>query len=76
MSAHGCTGGCNQGRTLCDCELSLDVAPDADRVIAPPPAPKPINHRARAAYWALAVAAALYMGVVALLRLAGARSLT
>lgn len=27
----GCSGGCNQGRTACDCELACDVAPDADR---------------------------------------------
>jgi hypothetical protein len=72
--SHGCNAGCYPND--CECELDCDIAPDADRVIAPPPAPKPINHRARAAYWALAVVAALYMGVAALLKLAGARSLT
>ena len=33
----GCTGGCHQGDLPCDCELSCDVAPDANRVIQPPP---------------------------------------
>ena len=30
-----CTGGCQQGRARCDCELANDVAPDPDRTFAP-----------------------------------------
>lgn len=70
----GCGGACNQGRAACDCELSLDVHPDAERVIAPPPAPVPPNHREIAKRWALAVAAAAYLAMAALLRLFGAQS--
>ena len=71
---HGCGGTCNQGRAPCDCELSLDVHPDADRVIQPPiPEPEP-NYRARAHYMALAVVAAVYLGLALLLKLCGSRS--
>lgn len=74
MTSHGCGGACNQGRAACDCELSLDVHPDAERVIAPPPAPARPNHRAVAHRWALAIAIALYLALAALLRMFGARS--
>lgn len=45
-----CTGGCLGGRQPCDCvtgmtELSCEVAPDAARIIAPPP---PLSDDARA----------------------------
>jgi hypothetical protein len=32
----GCNGGCHQGDCACDCELSLSIAPDDQRVIAAP----------------------------------------
>lgn len=32
----GCGGECNQGRSACDCELSSDIAPDANRRIPAP----------------------------------------
>lgn len=71
---HGCGGACNQGRATCNCELSLDIAPDADRVIQPPkPAPAP-NHRARAHQLVLAIVITLYLALAALLRFMGARS--
>lgn len=76
-----CTGFCRGGRAPCncatghvDCELANDVPPDDKRVIQPPPAPLKPNHRASAARWALAIAVALYLVLVGLLKLAGARS--
>lgn len=43
----GCSGGCEQGDQPCDCELACDIAPDAYRVIAPPP---PLDDSTRARF--------------------------
>lgn len=56
-------------------DFDRDVHPDAYRTIAPPPAPRPLNHRASAARWALVIALALWLGLALLLKLCGARSL-
>ncbi len=72
----GCTGGCEQGRCICDCELSLDVAPDDKRVIAPPTrTPEDDAYRVAAMRWATAVGTTLWLGLAALLRLMGAESI-
>lgn len=73
---HGCTGGCHQGDLACDCdtELSLDVAPDAARVIQPPIlTPEDLAYIARVRRWALVVATAGIALLAALLELFGAR---
>ncbi len=72
----GCTGNCDQGRCICDCELSLDVPPDDKRVIAPPArTPEDDAYRVAALRWAAAVGAALWLSLAALLRLMGAESI-
>lgn len=76
MNAHGCTGGCEQGDLPCDCELSLDIHPDAYRVIR-----APIRTRSEQEQflfwrrWSKLIAMASVAALVALLKLAGARSL-
>ena len=73
-----CTGGCHQGRSVCDCdtELALDVHPDAERVIR-----APIRTRSEQEQymfwrrWSKLIAAASIAALVALLKLAGARSM-
>lgn len=69
---NGCTGNCNQGRA-CDCELSCDVAPDAERVIAPP-VRTPEDHAAiaRIRRWAIARALGAIGLLAALLEFFGA----
>lgn len=76
--SHGCTGsGCHQGRTpeACDCELSLDVAPDHERVIR-----APIRTRTEQEQylfwkrWSKLFAVAAIAALVALLKLAGAQA--
>jgi hypothetical protein len=70
----GCTGGCHQGRGACDCdtELACDVAPDADRVIAPPP-PLPEDVRSRLKRRALFLSALGFGALAGLLEAFGAQ---
>lgn len=71
----GCTGGCHQGTLACDCELSLDLAPDYARVIRAPIRTRTDQER----YdwhrrWSKLIAVAEIAVLVALLKLFGARS--
>lgn len=74
----GCAGNCHQGRGVCDCdtELALDVHPDAERVIRAPI----LNRTDRERFefwrrWSKLIAMASIAALVALLKLAGARSM-
>jgi hypothetical protein len=68
----GCTGGCQQGDQPCDCELACDVAPDADRVIAPPP-PLSDDMRARMNRKATVIGVALFALLAALVGISDPR---
>jgi hypothetical protein len=70
----GCTGGCHQGRGACNCEteLACDVAPDADRVIAPPP-PLSDDMRARMNRKATVIGVALFALLAALVGISDPR---
>lgn len=73
--SHGCTGGCHQGDLACDCELSLDIAPDATRVIRAPIRTR--TEQEQSLFWQrwsklFAVAAVALL--VALLKLFGAQA--
>lgn len=64
----GCNGGCEQGDCACDCELSLDIAPDDTRVIQPPiRTPEDDAYIARARRWAVVVAVMAFSMLAALL---------
>jgi hypothetical protein len=69
----GCTGGCHQGRKACDCEteLSCDIGPSAERVIAPPP-PLSDDMRARFKRRALYLSALGFGAMAGLLEAFGA----
>ena len=71
----GCSGGCHQGDLPCDCELSCEVAPDADRVIAPPP-PLSDDMRSRILRRALYLSALLFGVLAGLLEAFGAEPFT
>src|SRR4051812_7355287 len=71
-----CTGDCHGGRRGCDCatgcvEMACDVAPDADRVIAPPP-PLSDDMRARFKRRALYLSALGFGALAGLLEAFGA----
>jgi len=59
----------------CDCELSCEVAPDADRVIAPPP-PLSDDMRSRILRRALYLSALLFGVLAGLLEAFGAEPFT
>lgn len=72
----GCTGGCHQGRGVCDCdtELALDIAPDDQRVIQPPAqTSEDLAYIARARRLAIVLAAGAFAILAALLEFFGAR---
>lgn len=73
----GCTGGCQQGRGVCDCdtELALSIGPDDKRVIAPPP-PLPEDVRSRLKRRALFLSALGIGALAGLLEAFGAAPFT
>lgn len=69
----GCSGGCNQGRAACDCELACDLGPNADRVIQPPKrTPEDDAYIAQVRRWTLLVITAGMAALAALLECFGA----
>lgn len=68
----GCSGACMQGQLPCDCELSNAIAPDADRVIAPP-APLNDDVRSRILRRALVLAALAFAALGALVGISDPR---
>lgn len=72
----GCNGGCHQGDYACDCELSLDIAPDDKRVIQPPKrTPEDCAYLARVRRWTLLVVTTGMAALAGLLELFGASPL-
>lgn len=73
-SAHGCNAACDQACGPCDCELSGDVAPDAERVIAAPKrTTEDAEAIARVRRWALFLAVVTFSALAALLGISDPR---
>lgn len=68
---YGCGGSCNQGRGICDCELSCEIGLDATRPFPAPP-PLPDDMRTRLTRRALYLSALLFGVLAGLLEAFGA----